>query len=350
MDEINSNKLLQIALDENDEFVSIYNVKTGLDCNSKCPNCKCRLVAKNKGKTSNEALKPNEKLAHFAHYNAPECIGASESAIHLLAKEIILERRKLLLPSTIFNREVLVESKFIEFDEVILEKIIKVGDKYIKPDAILVKNKTELFIEFYKTHFVDDEKIEKIKWLGTSCLEIDLNLVDPLINGEINKEGIIELLEKEEDSKFWLNNAKIKLLLENAKEKEKEKKKDEKEKLKLQQEKEYEEERKDFLEKLKSQKRISDYIIRSEAEKKMYLEMGIKIIKVYDATVRHTGIVYCPKEKSIGNKNEKVDLSECRKCCYYFKDFSDGFVKGGDYHNGFILQTVACGFHKKLTK
>jgi hypothetical protein len=344
--DIFNNKLLQIALNEQGELVSIYRVKSGLDCNCICPNCKSKLVAKNKGKTSNETLKPNQKRAHFAHYNAPECSGAAESALHYLAKEILKERKNLLLPGSSYNRQTLFESTFVKFDEVLLEQRVKINNRYIIPDAILVKNGKQLFIEFYKTHIVDDEKIKLIKATEISCLEIDLNFIDAVVEGEVNRDGIIEILEIVENYKYWIYNKKELTLRQKAIALEESIARAEE----IRKLKEEEEIKQEDYNRLKKWENIRNYKIRSEEEKKNYKEKGISIFKIYKATVRHTGIVYCPKEKANGNKIEEVELVDCRNCIYYFKDYADDFVKGNQYSDGFIKQTVACGFYKKLTK
>ncbi len=96
----------------------------------------------------------------------------------------------------------------MSFDEVLIEQRVKINNQYIIPDAILVKNGKQLFIEFYKTHIVNDEKIELIKASEISCLEIDLNFIEAVIKGEVNRAGIIELLETEQNGKYWIHNQK----------------------------------------------------------------------------------------------------------------------------------------------
>ncbi len=340
------NNLLQLALTERGEIVSIYKVEAGLNCNCYCPNCKRKLVAKNKGKTSNETLKPNQKRAHFAHYNVPECSGAAESAIHFLAKEILKERKNILLPGSSYNRQTLLESTFMSFDEVLIEQRVKINNQYIIPDAILVKNGKQLFIEFYKTHIVNDEKIELIKASEISCLEIDLNFIEAVIKGEVNRAGIIELLETEQNGKYWIHNQKELALRQKAIAIEESIARAEE----IKRLKEEEEIKQEEYRQLKKRENIHNYKIRSAKEKDEYIAKGISIFKIYKATVRHTGIVYCPKEKDNGNKTQEVELEDCRNCIYYFKDYADDFVKGTQYSDGFIKQSVACGFYKRMTK
>ena len=76
-----------------DKIVHISEIpeeERGLNCNCTCPNCGDRLIAR---------LGPvNEHC--FAHENS-ECStsAAKQTALHMLAKEIIEEHKKLLFPS-----------------------------------------------------------------------------------------------------------------------------------------------------------------------------------------------------------------------------------------------------------
>ena len=66
-------------------IVGIDEVESGLKCNCVCPHCGARLEAK-KGK---------KNIHHFAHSENTETSFCSESALHLAAKEILKEERKI---------------------------------------------------------------------------------------------------------------------------------------------------------------------------------------------------------------------------------------------------------------
>lgn len=82
-------RILTFALGKDlGKLVSVIKVLNGLACNCICPECQAPLVAKNK--------LTNKKAPHFAHASGNACIGGGlESAIHLFAKDILLERRRL---------------------------------------------------------------------------------------------------------------------------------------------------------------------------------------------------------------------------------------------------------------
>ena len=80
---------LTYALDAEGKLIHVDSVSTGLACKCFCPHCKSELVAKNGG---------NRKVHHFAHANGSDCVGAIESALHKMAKDILQEHRLIMLP------------------------------------------------------------------------------------------------------------------------------------------------------------------------------------------------------------------------------------------------------------
>ncbi|MFW3616220.1 competence protein CoiA family protein [Billgrantia antri] len=151
----------------------------GRRCMCFCPVCASPLLAKSiNGKYT----------AHFAHaHNSSDCALAAETGIHLKAKEIIAKKLSLPLPAlvaevfvTIGEEEygdscyVVKEQKGFIFDEARQEE----WRGSYRPDLVVVKADRELFVEIKVTHEVDEEKLDKIKKDGVSCLEIDLSKVD----------------------------------------------------------------------------------------------------------------------------------------------------------------------------
>lgn len=193
-------KLLTYGVFEN-ELTYISIVENGLACNCICAKCNQPLVAKNN---------PNNiKQAHFAHYSELDCEGAYETTLHLLAKEVFQTSKIMTTPnfhhdydnfntSSIFRK-----SQEIEFDDVLLEKEIKQNDIEIKPDAIGIKKGSKICIEFAYSHFVDDEKKEKLNKLGLPCIEIDLREV------EMNISAIKKLFNSNTHLKYWISNPKL---------------------------------------------------------------------------------------------------------------------------------------------
>lgn len=68
------------ALNADGKSVYIDDVPNGKNCDCTCAECGGKLIAKNKGRI---------KVHHFAHEN--DSIRCSQTALHLLAKEILLK-------------------------------------------------------------------------------------------------------------------------------------------------------------------------------------------------------------------------------------------------------------------
>ena len=71
------------------KLVHISEVEKGKNCNCICPSCRKPLIAK-KGK---------KKAHHFCHPQNETCEYAYETALHMLAKEILCNCRRFVLPS-----------------------------------------------------------------------------------------------------------------------------------------------------------------------------------------------------------------------------------------------------------
>ncbi|RNI22608.1 competence protein CoiA family protein [Rufibacter latericius] len=176
----------------------ISEVANGLDCGCYCPNCSFALIAKNKA--------TNIRIPHFAHASDRECKGAVETAIHLLAKEVLLELKGIHLPDFHYDyapendRSLCLSGQFFSFDAVLLEKRVAHQNRFIIPDAIgVVKNKP-IYIEFAKTHFVEEGKKDILISSGVSCIEIDLG------GFEQSRDSIKEALLGTTKAKYWLTN------------------------------------------------------------------------------------------------------------------------------------------------
>lgn len=186
----------------------------GLKCLCICPSCKIQLQAR---------LGKGKRRPHFSHNNEDCDIKiAQQTALHLLAKEILTENNYIMLPAYVIDGS---EGGFVDydcsykaitdqlssfevnrpisyqFDNVVLEN--KMSD--IVPDILIWRssNGKKLIIEIAVTHFVDNEKREKIKKMGISALEIDISHLHKMeIDRKVLKEVIIERI----DSKTWLHN------------------------------------------------------------------------------------------------------------------------------------------------
>lgn len=184
-DTMKENHLLRYGL-KGKNFVSIDVVQKGLQCDCKCPNCGTKLVAK-KGKNNKH---------HFAHYNCADCNHGAESALHLLAKSILEQRKELFLPDYRRNKT----GRIVRFTDVDLES--RDYDGFV-PDVVLRKKDHALCVEILVTHSVDEEKRKKIENSKVSTLEVDLSyLID-----NYDEAAVVEALNTGKNS-YWIYNNK----------------------------------------------------------------------------------------------------------------------------------------------
>ena len=157
---------LTYAVGEKGNLVHIDSVPNGEACGCTCPECGSKLIAKNKGQHNQH---------HFAHVGGSDCVGAVESALHLMAKEILSEGKKIMLP-----RYPLQIGGVRLFQSVIVESYDK--ELSLRPDCVGNTAGQKLWVEFKRSHEVDTDKAAKIKSAKIECVEIDINAcsLDPL--------------------------------------------------------------------------------------------------------------------------------------------------------------------------
>lgn len=183
---------------------NILRVKNGKQCGCICPKCKAPLVAHNLG---------SKITKHFKHEASEGCKGGAETAIHSKAKEIIETKKKLRIPSLNAIESSGEITKIINVSEV---KLIELDEKIIKekkngnivPDLIVSHKGCELLVEIAVTHFVDEEKIKKIKAQGISCIEVDLKELYKS-NDDITDETLEEYVIHKVSNKTWIYNKKL---------------------------------------------------------------------------------------------------------------------------------------------
>jgi hypothetical protein len=195
------NRLFLFGLKEK-SLVHVDSVKNGLSCDCICPNCKEPLVAYNNS--------TNKRTKHFQHKSKKECIGYYETVLHYLAKEVIESRGYLIVPDVNFMLSECAENYRRDLDnytinsigatKLIFDKIeIEESQGSFKPDLTGVIQGKTCYIEIAVTHFVDENKLLKVKRLGFPLLEIDLSNHERITTKEtladaLDDIGIMKLL------------------------------------------------------------------------------------------------------------------------------------------------------------
>lgn len=144
--------------------VHIDEVKPGQQCGCTCPICGVELIARNQG---------DKIVHHFAHlpYQKKRSV-SEESDLHKRAKQIILTQKRVMLPGYYEY----IKPQSFTFDEVEIEE--RNDYKLLQPDCVGIKYVDgvphRLWIEIKVTHGIDRAKLQQIKRMSQSCIEIDL--------------------------------------------------------------------------------------------------------------------------------------------------------------------------------
>lgn len=167
--------LQSFAMDKDGRIRSVEEVARGLSCECVCPTCGDKVIAR----------QGEVREWHFAHVSGAECENAAEGALHRAAKQLLLESGGMTIPEIRVNASVTLTDgrtgsgeayrpeSWIDFQQVEAEKSF--GN--IRPDILAVTGGEMLFVEVAVTHFVDDEKREKLSKLHIPTVEIDISSV-----------------------------------------------------------------------------------------------------------------------------------------------------------------------------
>lgn len=131
---------------------------------------------------------------HFAHAHGKECEGAYESVLHILAKEILQETDRIMLPKSDNSH---FPSGSVRTHNVEIEKF---DERYgIKPDTEgIMDNGERILIEFYVSHKVDQKKRQIIVDNNLKCIEIDIKYQ------ALNKVELKKFLTNTDKDRKWI--------------------------------------------------------------------------------------------------------------------------------------------------
>ncbi len=182
--------LLTYALDNKNQLVHVDSVQHGSACQCRCPHCQAPLDAKNGGQIREH---------HFAHSHGHYCEGAYETALHLMAKQIVLEQGGVMLPESDDKNK---PHGFVELKDI---KVEQWDDSFkIRPDVEGIMNDgRRIIIECLVTHKVNDKKYNVIIDNNLLCIEIDLNWL------ELNKDFLQKFLTQETKDRRWIEKREI---------------------------------------------------------------------------------------------------------------------------------------------
>ncbi len=136
------------------------------------------------------------KAHHFAHERGSDCVWSDESSLHKLAKEVLAEEQKVMLP--VLNGEAVPIQ--LRFDSV--EQESRDAETGLIPDCVCYCGGQKLWVEFKRTHEVNTKKAEKIRNAKIDCIEIDINVC------EINKDAVRKFIVEDSSNRIWVYNSK----------------------------------------------------------------------------------------------------------------------------------------------
>lgn len=187
------------------KMLEVSEVEKGRACGCVCPNCNSPLQA-NKGQQ-------RKYFSHDPRFRTENCENALETAIHMMAKQLLSENKLIKLPELIvketyehFYKKTEAEEIVEEATEVALEDVIEEDYEFegFRPDLSARVNGNKFFIEIAVTHFVDQTKKKKIRDLGLPAIEIDLSKANRLIS----KADLLDLVVQQTKGKKWISNPK----------------------------------------------------------------------------------------------------------------------------------------------
>lgn len=184
---------LKIGLKDG-KLLFINEVERGLECGCTCPHCGCRLMAK----------KGEIKQHHFAHYDAENCGKSMETAIHLLAKEVLHNEKLVTLPGA--NQ--LSELAQIQIERHRFGYVADVG-------AVIIDTGEVIDIEIKVTHEVDLRKRERV--ICNNALMIEIDLAGLLKQSEVSRHLISEAVLRDAPRE-WVKELNFSLITDNNEE------------------------------------------------------------------------------------------------------------------------------------
>lgn len=186
-------------------FVSPDEVLRGRACNCVCPSCQNPVQARH----------GTERVWHFAHAKAGNCAGAYAKSIHETAKQMLRDRKELLLPALTvtasatdaFHRliqeiKTVFDAKHVTLDACLPGQIID----DVSPDLVGTFSDRRLIVEITVFHRLMPEKQERLKKTGLAILEIDLA---EFKTKQVTRELLEAALFSRFDNRRWISHPAV---------------------------------------------------------------------------------------------------------------------------------------------
>lgn len=212
---------------EDGSVVSINDIgfsEAGLRCRCKCPKCHRDLQAcsLHEKKVRRYFRHNNEGYSRDGIENLNGCTAtsANESGLHMMAKELIAETRKIAFPPM----SLALEQLNLPFSEDTLSRlpestllrpafifecneVVDIEKPYpqFRPDVSVSGSGETFLIEIAVTHRVDADKREKVQKYGLPMLEIDLSRY---VETGISRNDLQKIISEATEHKKWISLSK----------------------------------------------------------------------------------------------------------------------------------------------
>ena len=189
-----------------DRMVAVGEVPRGRACGCVCPECRTALVAR----------KGELRRYHFAHaVGNPNCKYGAETAIHLMAKQCLIDAKRIALPAFVWHERAEDEAgiEYVDSEEICpseqmtFERALAEHDIHgLRPDVVAWVGDKAILIEIKVRHAVDASKLERLRARDVECVEIDLSK-EPrdLLDLERLRDLVLEGIEV----KRWLSHPRL---------------------------------------------------------------------------------------------------------------------------------------------
>ena len=181
-------------------FVS--DVPSGLDCGCRCPDptCDMPLIARNRPSPD------RQRAYNFMHSTRTTTCGGRESALHRMAKELLLGAKTLMLPEWT-DGELSIPASELVLDQCAAREV-RLLDGQMRPDVQVGGRLDDvalprLFVEVKVSHAVDWKKAAVAHRNGISMIEIDLsNATD---EDAQDQDRFMAMVLGSIDNRTWVN-------------------------------------------------------------------------------------------------------------------------------------------------
>ena len=201
------NLLQSFGLTAEGRLVSVEEVARGKACECGCPQCGEVLIAR----------QGDVRAWHFAHASGGDCGAAAEGALHLAAKQLIVQEGAILVPALEARASHRLDDG--RLGEAVLVRPAEtwalagarpeVAVGALRIDVAATHDGAPIFIEVAVTHLVDDAKRQALVGLGAACFEI---VLDPALHDAWTWDNLRQEVLECPGNRHWIFHPNLRAL------------------------------------------------------------------------------------------------------------------------------------------